>query len=100
MFPPPPPTRRGPAPPPPPRMDRPHWNFVDAFPSHFLEWKGAPVVSELSGTRVLPQGKVVVRPESVANKRPRVRMACGLDPEEIINLPLNPGRGIAKRRER
>ncbi len=83
-----------------PGMDGAHRNLVDTLAAHLLERKRPPVVPELTGARVLTEGKVVFRPEPVPDQGPGIGMSLGADAEEIGDLTLESRGRVMQCRQR
>src|SRR5439155_6910942 len=79
-----------------PGMHRSHRDLIDSFTADLLERERLPLVSKRARRGVLPQRKVIRRPEAMAHQRSRIGMAGGRDAEEIRDFALEPRRGIVE----
>ncbi len=83
-----------------PRVHRADRDLVDSLAAHLRERERPPVVHELARHRVVPEREVVGGPERMAHQGPRIGMALGHDPEEVVDLPLEARGRVVPGRQR
>jgi hypothetical protein len=63
-------------------------NFIHALAFDRSKWKRSPIVAEFRRHHVGAQRVKALRPESVADERPRIRMPYRRDAEQVAHLTL------------
>jgi hypothetical protein len=84
-----------------PRVHRAHRDLEDAGALHAAEREGLPGIDEVAaGHRVPAERVIALGPELMQREPSQFGMARGREPEEIVDLPLEPARRERARGER